>query len=269
MKSLHKYVRTYLLGFQNAMEYRFDFFLSIFSGSFIIIVQCFLWNAIFKSSQADVIYGYNYPQMITYSIISGIVSKLVSTGFEWEMASDIKNGGLNKFLAQPIHYFSYRICSFLGKKTLQTMVLFIIMAVTVGAVTVKWDMGIEAMRFVFFIIAIFLSLMMNFLMFYCISMLAFVMTEVWGVFIAFSQGIYLLSGGIFPLDIFGEKVVAISHYLPFEYIVFYPVNILTGRIGYDEIGFKMIIQLVWILIFVIIANRSWKSGMKKYVAVGG
>ncbi len=269
MKSLHKYVRTYLLGFQNAMEYRVDFLLSIFSGSFIIIVQCFLWNAIFMSSQADVIYGYNYPQMITYSVFSGIVSKLVSTGFEWEMASDIKNGGLNKFLAQPIHYFSYRICSFLGRKTLQTIVLFIIMAVTIGVITIRWDMGIEVLRLVFFIIAIFFALLMNFLMFYCISMLAFVMTEVWGVFIAFSQGIFLLSGGVFPLDIFGEKVVAISHFLPFEYIVFYPVNILTGHTSYDEIGLKMIIQVVWILIFVIIANRSWKIGMKKYVAVGG
>lgn len=269
MKALYKYTRTYILGFQNAMEYRVDFLLSIFSGSFIIIVQCFLWSAIFMSSQADVIYGYNYPQMITYSVFSGIVSKLVSTGFEWEMAADIKNGGLNKFLAQPVHYFSYRICSFLGRKTLQTIVLFIIMAVTIGVITTRWSMGIEVKRFVFFVIAIFFAMLINFFMFYCISMLAFVMTEVWGVFIAFSQGIFLLSGGIFPLDIFGEKVVGVSHLLPFEYVVFFPVNILTGHISYDEIGLKIIIQVVWIIIFAIIANRAWKLGMKKYVAVGG
>ena len=126
MKALQKYKRTYILALQNAMEYRTDFLLSIISGSFIVVVQCFLWTAVYRSSPHEIINGYTYSQIIIYSVLSGVVSRLVSAGFEGEIANDIKTGGLSKFIAQPIHYFSYRICNFFGGKTVQTGIVLVL-----------------------------------------------------------------------------------------------------------------------------------------------
>jgi ABC-2 type transport system permease protein len=114
MDFLYKYLKAFQLGIQSAMEYRADFILSLCSGGFIILIQCFLWTAVFDSSPHPVVYGYTFPQMIAYSIMAGLVAKIVAAGFQWEIVADIKNGGLNKFIVQPMSYFLYRICCFLG-----------------------------------------------------------------------------------------------------------------------------------------------------------
>ena len=65
MGSLSKYIKSFQMGLQSAMEYRTDFFLSILSGGFIILIQCFFWTAVFSSSDNPIVYGYTYPQMLS------------------------------------------------------------------------------------------------------------------------------------------------------------------------------------------------------------
>lgn len=269
MKALQKYKRTYILALQNAMEYRTDFLMSIISGGFIILVQCFLWTAVFRSSPQEIINGYTYSQIIIYSVLSGVVSKLVSAGFEGEIANDIKTGGLSKFIAQPIHYFSYRICNFFGEKTVQTGVVLVLFVILMTVFTQIWEFQLRAGQIVMFLVSILFGLLINFLLFYSISALAFIITEVWGVYIAFNQGVYLLSGAIFPLNIFGDTFARISSYLPFQYVVFFPVKIINGSLAIHEIVSGLLFQAVWVIVLLIISKLSWDSGMKKYVAVGG
>ncbi|MBD3922232.1 ABC-2 family transporter protein [Paenibacillus sp. PR3] len=269
MKALQKYKRTYILALQNAMEYRADFLMSFISAGFIILVQCFLWTAVFRSSPHEIINGYSYSQMIIYSVLSGVVSKLVSAGFEGEIADDIKTGGLSKFIAQPIHYFSYRICNFFGGKTVQTGVVLVLFVILMTVFTQIWGLHLRVVQVVMFLVSILFGLLINFLLFYSISALAFVITEVWGVYIAFNQGVYLLSGAIFPLTIFGDTFARISSYLPFQYVVFFPVNIINGSLADHEIVRGLLVQVVWVMALMMISKFSWDSGMRKYVAVGG
>jgi ABC-2 type transport system permease protein len=79
----------------------------------------------------------------------------------------------------------------------------------------------------------------------------------------------VISGGIFPLDIFGDKFLAVFHLLPFQYTIYFPVNILNGVISFEEILNELMIQSLWIMIMLVIANITWKFGMKKYTAAGG
>lgn len=269
MKSLLKYRKAFEMGFQSAMEYRADFLMSLFSGGFIIIIQCFLWTAVFASSPDAEVYGYTFPEMIAYSILAGLVAKIVSTGFEWEIASDIKNGGLSKFIVQPIGYFYYRICAFFGRKVLQLGIVFVIALAALFACNVFLGLLLDWSRVLLFLPFVFLSMVINFLIYYCLSSLAFIMAEVWGVFVAAGQGILMLSGGIFPLDVFGDKAARVLSVLPFQYIVFYPVNIVNGRLSLEQILQGALIQVVWIGLLIVAANFCWKAGMKKYVAVGG
>ena len=85
------------MGMQKAVEYRFDFFMSYFSAVFPIIIQVSMWTAIYNSTNTGLLYGYSYTQMILYTFFVGVVGKFLSTGFEYEMNEDIKNGGLNKY----------------------------------------------------------------------------------------------------------------------------------------------------------------------------
>ena len=51
---------------------------------------------------------------------------MVATGFEWEIADDIKNGGLNKYVIKPVGYLPYRIACFLGQKSFQAVLMLVL-----------------------------------------------------------------------------------------------------------------------------------------------
>lgn len=269
MNIVKKYIKIFSMGFQNGIEYRADFFLRIISGLFVITIQCYLWTAVFHNSQDSIVYGYTYGQMITYVIIASLVSQMSSTGFQWEIAYDVKDGGLSKFIAQPINYTSYRAFSFFGKKLSQVLALTIITFLVLIGCTYFLDFKLVLNRIYLFIGFICLAIIINFLIYFCLSMLSFVMLEIWGVFTLANQTILFLSGGVFPLDVFGEKINHILAFLPFKYIVYYPINVLNGRLPMDSIKTGIVVEAVWIILLVISAKVLWVKNIKKYVAVGG
>ena len=79
----------------------------------------------------------------------------------------------------------------------------------------------------------------------------------------------LLSGGIFPLEVFGARFVQLMNLLPFKYTVSFPVNVLNGTMQPIEIAQGMLIQCFWIAACWGLAQYLWRVGGRRYVAVGG
>lgn len=269
LRSFDKYFKSFVLSFQNSMEYRANFLLSMVSVIFPIIIQVFLWTAVFDSSQDKTVYGYSYVQMISYVILAGIVSKFVSAGFEWEISDDIKNGGLNKYIIKPIGYFQYRVSCFLGQKVVHLTIIALIISAILTVLNRFLGLNLELWRIAIFILTVFLALALNFLIAFCVSMTAFWLNEAWGIFIISSILVNIISGGVFPLDIFGSTALKIFNFLPFKYTIAYPVNVLNGRLLMDSAFQGIIIQCLWIVILTASANVLWRVGTRKYVAVGG
>lgn len=269
MSSMKKYIKTFELGFKSAMEYRVDFLLSIVSILFPIIIQIYIWMAVFHNNHDASVHGYSYKQLIVYSILSGIISKLVATGFEYDINKDIKDGSLNKFVVQPIGYFLYRISCFFGNKFFQFIIILFLLVCIILFGNVHFHMFIEFSRILIFIPAIFLSLCLNALIFFTISAAAFWVSDANGAFIILGLVTNVASGGVFPLEFFGKLFNNILYFLPFKYIIYFPINIINGKISFSSIYAGMGIQCFWILILYVLSKAVWDIGMKKYIAVGG
>ena len=269
MQAIRKYTAAFSLSLQKSMEYRMDFFMGILGTLVVILVQYFLWTAVFANSSQTVLNGYTYQQLIVYTVFSGIVSKLVAAGFEREIADDIKLGGLNKFLAQPVNYAFFRFMAFLGEKLTQLAAGSALSLILILSLGEAWDIRCDPATILLFFAAVLMGLVIHFFVFYIVSSLAFVMTEVWGVFIAMRQGSFLLGGGIFPLDMMGSGIRSAVRFLPFEYTVFFPVSILNGRLAGGEILGGMLCQVFWIAALFAVSHFCWKAGLKKHIAAGG
>ena len=105
MQWLNKYTKTFELGFQTALEYRINFLISLISAIYPIIIQSFLWTAIFQNSSQPVVYGYTYRQMIAYTFLAGLVARIVRTGFEYDIMDDVKSGKFSRFFYPSIFPF--------------------------------------------------------------------------------------------------------------------------------------------------------------------
>lgn len=266
---MQKYRQAFLLGIQNAMAYRANFLLSMVSAFFPIFIQYFLWTAIYGGDRTVVINGYTYYQIIAYTVMASIVSRLIRTGFEYEINDDIKNGGLNKYLVKPVDYFTYRLACFIGQKLVHTMLMVLMIAGVLTLLTLCFHCPLTASSIILFFVSLFLAFVLNFMLFFSVSVIGFWLFEIGFLFEAIRIVIIMLSGGIFPLDIFGEKAVAVLNLLPFKYTVNFPVELLNGRVATNMAYQGIIIQVAWVCIFALIAKGLWKAGNKRYVAVGG
>ena len=264
-----KYVKAFELGFELAMEYRVNFLISLISAAYPIFIQTFLWTAIFNASEGGVVYGYTYQQMLAYTFLAGLIARIVRTGFEYEIMDDVKNGKFSKFLVQPLGYFPYRLCSFLGNKLPGQVMILAILAVMLVGLSLTGALSLTFGRLMAFFGSLVLAVVLNFLIFYCFSAMSFWIVEVGFLFEGIRIVTVLLSGGIFPLEVFGERFMQISSLLPFKYTVNYPINLLNGKISNAEALQGALIQLAWIGGCLLLANVLWKIGGKRYVAVGG
>lgn len=269
LRWLRKYSRTFEMGFQVALEYRINFALSLISAAYPIFIQTFLWTAIYGNSSETELFGYTYRQIIAYTFLAGLVARMVRTGFEYEIMDDVKSGKFSKFLVQPLGYFPYRLANFFGQKLVSLTMILVIMVFVLIGLNVFWDVSLQFSRILLFLVTLALAMTLNFLIFYCISSIAFWIVEIGFLFEGVRIVIILLSGGIFPLEVFGERFVQIMNLLPFKYTVSYPINVLNGKIPMGEIAPGLIIQFIWIGACIVIAHYLWRVGSKRFVAVGG
>jgi ABC-2 type transport system permease protein len=269
MPWLKKYVTTFQMGFQTALEYRINFAISLISAIYPIVIQSFLWTAIYKNATGSTVYGFTYRQILAYTFLAGLISRIVRTGFEYEIMDDVKNGRYSKFLVQPVGYFPYRLASFFGGKLPGLAMILTILVIVILGLNAFWGVTLELGRILVFPVALALAMVLNFLIFYCISAVAFWLVEIGFLFEGVRIVFILLSGGIFPLEVFGRRFVQVMTVLPFKYTINYPITVLNGKIPYADIPLAMLIQIAWIGGCLLLARALWRVGSKRYIAVGG
>ena len=266
---LEKYAKAFELGFETELEYRANFLLSLVSAAYPVFIQYFLWTAVYLNAPSGEVYGFTYQQMMAYTFLAGLVSRIVRTGFEYEIMDDVKSGKYSKFLVQPLGYFPYRVASYFGGKVPNLAIIFVILAVVLAGLNAIWGVSVELPRVLLFLAAIFLAVALNFLIFYAISAIAFWLIEIGFLFEGIRIVFILLSGGIFPLEVFGPGFVRVMDFFPFKYTVSFPIKVLNGTITLQQVWEGMLVQLVWIAVMYMIASLLWRVGGKRYVAVGG
>lgn len=264
-----KYISCYVMGIQKALEYRFDFFVGYIGAVFPIFIQISMWTAIYSATNNGIIFGYTFRQMILYTFFVGIIGRFLSTGFEYEMNEDIKNGGLNKFIVKPINYCIYRGSCFLGERTAILSGFFVILCILMICFGFMGYFSVTIYKSVIFFLSLLLALLLNFGIYFCIGISGFWLTEVSRIYPALSIILTIVSGGIFPTDIFGNGFQQVFQYLPFKYMTQFPVDILTGKMYGNSAVTALGIQLLWVIFFLLISSALWQKGIKKYIAVGG
>ncbi|KWX80144.1 hypothetical protein AMQ83_35575 [Paenibacillus riograndensis] len=269
MSAFPKYVRVFQLGVQSSLEYRLDFLFSLISAFFPILIQYYIWSAVYGRSESSEFFGYTYGQMILYTITAAIVTKIVTTDIGHNVATEIKDGGLNKYLVQPVSFFGLKLFTLLGQKLFFFSVMLIILLFTLIYFTGTFSIQIPLTYFLLFLVSMVLSLLLNFLISYTISAIAFKLSEISYFFEMTGLFVIILSGGVFPIEVFGKTMNTILDYLPFKYTIHFPANVINGRLSMDEAVQGIGMQFFWMAVLAALSRLVWRAGMKKYLGLGG
>lgn len=269
MIKVEKYIINLFNSVQTSFTYRFQFF----SGMFILIIpfliKIYLWKCAYMANGFGEIKGYSYDEIIAYNTFSMLFAYLSTTYFQYNIAFEIKDGTLSRYLVKPINHMSYWMSILIGNKLINTIYVLILILIA----GVFWGNNIEGyislVTMSFTIIAVFFAVILNFLIFYAVSLLAFWFLDVSFFFAAISFVISILSGEIIPINVMPEIIENALLVLPFNYLVYFPVRILLGKLEVWSIVLGIVMQIVWIIVFVLVGRGIWRIGLKKYESVGG
>ena len=81
-------------------------------------------------------------------------------------------------------------------------------------------------------------------------------------------GFFVLSGYVIPIAVFPAWLQPVPHWLPFEYVHGFPIELMTGALSFDEALRRFAAQWTWVA-FGALAAVLWHRGLRRYGAYGG
>ena len=263
------YVRVFVLGIQEQLEYRLDNFMEslVGLGSFLVIV--FLWSSIYAANGGGDIGGLSFPQMLTYLLLSRFWDWVQNPAREVDtmLPDDIRGGGLSKVLARPMSDRYYRLSLYLSHRALYGVVRMVPVVALMCLMPRFFSLAVGP-GYAVLPLVILLSLVLQFTFSYTVALAAFWFLSIGGLLFLKRIVVSFLAGAWIPLVLLPPWARKASAVLPFEYMIAFPVRLALGGQAVGEALRGCLIMCGWILFFWILGSLVWKRGLLRYSAAG-
>jgi len=113
-----------------------------------------------------------------------------------------------------------------------------------------------------------MAYVMGFLLSAAITSLAFWTTRIYSVHEFYFALILLFSGQFVPLTLMPKVIQDIAQYLPFQLLIYYPIQLILGKLSTEQIVQGYVMSFIWLGISLLLFNWVWRNGVKRYSAVG-
>lgn len=230
------------------------------------IIYLAVWTSI-ASSKGNVS-GLTANDFVTYYMTLLIVDQITSDIVIHTFAYKVQDGSLSGELIRPIHPMltnalvnnvAFKILTLMGFIPIW-IILFLLYKPDYSGVT--WT-GI-----LLSIPAMIIGFLVGFLLSAAITSLAFWTTRVYSIH-EFYYAMKLLFSGLFvPLTLMPNIVQAIAQYLPFQLQIYFPIELILGRLSSAQIAQGYGIAIFWLVVSITLFNLIWRNGVKRYSAVG-
>lgn len=265
---------------EERLVYRGDFALGTLMRFLPIITQIFLWRAVFDAasfaggegdSSESTIVGYRFEDIVAYYLLT-MVSRAFSSmpGLASGIALQIRNGEIKKFLVQPVDMLGFLMLSRVAHKlayySVATAPFAFVFYLCRGYFVDGWPAPTVLAAFV-------ASLLMGFLLGFfleaCIGLVGFWFLEVSSLLFVYMLLNFFLSGHMFPLDMLPVWARTIVDLLPLKYLAYFPAAVFLGKVSGEDLVAGLLIQAMWLAVFIVLARWAFQRGVRRYSGFGG
>jgi len=246
------------------IQHRSFFFLLAFMWMIPPLIYLFVWMT---AAGADDIGGYTRGNFIAYYLVLIVVNQITYSQTNWTVGDQIRAGTMNIHLLRPVSPMFDTLASEIAGKVVY--LIFTIPVTLLLGFVLRPEINVTLEGFVLFVIALGLAWALRFIWGYWIAIFAFWSTRADGLLAVQDSLIFLLAGQVAPVQLLPGVLNKASLVLPFRYMIGFPVEVLIGQLGADEIRLGFLIQVSWMLATIVLFRGLWHLGIKQYSAVGG
>ena len=263
---MKKYLYIFKSELMTNLQYTFDILVGFISYCIMIFIFLNLWKYIY-SSPSEVINGYTMNQMIWYVIITEILwMSLGGRKLSKKICNDVRSGNITYNIIKPYNYVEYSLFSHLGITTLK-FVLVTILGMILGLIFLKTFPPLNLLSILGIIISCLFATIINILIITTIGLISFFIEDANPFYWLYSK-LILVVGTIFPIEFFPSILQPIMKYSPI-YVVSYGPAKLFVDFSVSKWIEVIIIQIIYMIVWFIIAHLIYKKGVKKLNVNGG
>jgi ABC-2 type transport system permease protein len=255
-----------VIGFKVALQYRFNFVITMITAPLSVLIYYFLWKAIYAYTQQEVIRGFTLPSLIQYYVLSMIVGFFAWCEIDKWMSQDIRRGHIITMFIAPMSFLLQHLSFEIGVNAL-AIVLEMIPVFAIGIVFFGLEIA-SAFNIITFLVSVALGFFITFFVAYFLGLTAFWFKEITGLRRVRRTLVVFLSGGMIPLSFFPSTLQKISHFLPFEYIRYVPIKIYLGDYSTLMVLGQLGLQIAWIAALFIFTKWFFQKAYKQFTGAG-
>lgn len=263
-----RYLRILLLHFEHVFEQRLRslvWFIVTFFNPFILIL---FWRGALTGNK-EIAPGWTITALTSYYFLIVIAGAFLISHIEEDISEyDIRNGELVRYLVKPFPYYWIKLFEETPYRVLQGvygLIVLVIMYLFFGKfISITNNPFVILAGVVIAILAAFISNTLK----QILGLLALWVTDIRGFYEVLEVMQIIFGGFILPVAILPGGLKFIANILPFSYIVYYPVAAFVGQLNYFKLAQVIVIQSLLLSIMVIVYNKVWKSGIKKFTSIG-
>lgn len=246
------------------LQYRSFFFLLAFGWMIPPLIYLFVWSA---AAGQDQVGGITRGQFVGYYLILILVNQITYSQTNWTVGDVIRSGGLNAWLLRPMPPLFHALSSELAGKVVYLTFVAPVAAMLALLLRPEIDPGPAAAPL--FVLSVALAWALRFVWGLWIALLAFWATRADALLAVQDALVFVLAGVVAPVALLPAYLQGAARFLPFRYMVGFPVEILTGHLTGDELAVGFAMQSAWLVIAVALAYQVWRVGLRRYTAIGG
>jgi ABC-2 type transport system permease protein len=255
---------------RKAFAYRTDFWLSFVVSTLAqFAVAWFLWKSIFAYTGKATIGTFTFPSLMFYYLLSPVIGRTVYGGNFGDIAAEIYQGTLTRYLVYPVSFFRYKLivhCANASILVTQLVLIIIGTRLFFPSFTAAYD--VNFLHILQGLVTTLAAAVLYHLFASWIQLIAFWADQVWSLsaIVRFITG--LLGGGLLPIALFPATMQPVLKILPFSFFVHFPLQCFLGNISLLQWSQGLAVMTAWGAVFGAIYAIVWQRGNISYSGVG-
>ena len=251
------------VGLAEAVAYRAEFFVWMLTTT-LPLVMLALWTAVAREGPFQ---NFGHDDFVAYYLATYVVRTITGSWVVWEINHEIRTGSLAMRLLRPIHPFIHYSAEHLAAVPLRTLmampVAVILFVTTRGGHVVSDPVQIAILPLV--LVATWLITFMSMIV---IGSLALFTEQSIAIFEVWLGAFALMSGYLIPLPLMPGALQTASAWLPFRYMLGYPVELGVGMLSRGQALAELAIQWGWVVALFVVLQLVWRAGLRRFEAYG-